>query len=339
MAEIDWRTKCIEEFKLEPVPVTWSDQVARGSEKAWKQYYEYRDKQAKSSGKKGSNDDGDDDEDKAKSSRKKGSDEDECYNDEDEDLLQFWESLLEALESEIFPDQEGNPERQGKWQTHRRVEDVEYEMFGGDDIISAEFHGHAYSPFALPHAIHLHHSYLRVPQWNSMAFDVSWGYKLLDFEESRDTGFTTLCSNCYEDAELRADVIDVSHFNQNTVDRLRRFLFGAVEESKQVCCDDYSFLRLLFGTMGTFSDEGEDYATIGSGWIGYEWYPGRKLQQTMIKEGAHIGDPEDFDYGGINWLEHRIREVAGTLRPMDTYYEAPTIRDAPGYRYPDSDSS
>jgi hypothetical protein len=175
-----------------------------------------------------------------------------------------------------------------------------------------------------------------------MEFCVIWGYKLLDFEEDQDinkTGATTLCSNHYEDQELRADVIDVSHLNQSTVDRLRRFLFGAIEESKQVCCDDYSFLRLLFGTMGTFGDGDDTYETLNGGWIGYSWSVGSKLRQKMIQEGALGENNDPFDYRGISWLEHRIREVAGTLRPMDTYYKAPTIRDAPAYRYPDSDSS
>jgi hypothetical protein len=51
-----------------------------------------------------------------------------------------------------------------------------------------------------------------------MEFFVIWGYKLLGFEEAQDEdsekadeddesgAFTIICSNCYEDEELRADV-------------------------------------------------------------------------------------------------------------------------------------
>lgn len=117
-------------------------------------------------------------------------------------------------------------------------------------------------------------------------------------------------------------------------DRLRRFLFGAIEESKPVCCDDFSFLRLLFGSMGTFGDDGA-YETLNRGWIGYSWtIPSNKLREKMIKEGA-IGE-DDYSCE-ISWLEYRMREAADALRLRDAYYTAPTIKDAPGYGALDDD--
>jgi hypothetical protein len=128
----DWRTKCIDEFNLEPVPVTWSDQVARGSEKAWKNYYEYRNKQAKLSKKKGRDDvSGDDD------------DGDDDEGSTELEVLQEWEGKLEEVEFESFPGQEDNPEQQKKWQTDLRVENIVH-WYG--EMSSAEFHGHVYSP-------------------------------------------------------------------------------------------------------------------------------------------------------------------------------------------------
>jgi hypothetical protein len=174
---------------------------------------------------------------------------------------------------------------------------------------------------------------------STVEFFVIWGCKPLDFEDDQDEDdddesddLTTICSNCYENQFLRADVIDVSHLNHNTVDHLRRFLFGAIEESKPVSCDDFSFLRLLFGSMGTFGDNGS-YETVPRGCIGYSWRAPYQsgLREKMIKEGA-IGED---DYFGISWLEHGMREAARDLRPMDAYYTAPTIKDAPGYRSPD----
>jgi hypothetical protein len=313
----DWRTKCIEEFKLQPIPVTWSDQVARGSEKAWKKYFEYR-----------------------KQLVKKGGDQDDCV----EKTLQGWESTMEDLEFEIFPEQEFNPEQPGLWQTHLSIRNLRLDS--NNRMGSAQFHGCVYSPYALPRGINLQHWYHRRPRYSTMEFCVEWAYKLLDFEDAGDEdfdedqdeddesgGFTTLCSNCFEDEYLRADVIDVSHLNQNTVDRLRRFLFGAIEESKPVYCNDVSFLRLLFGSMGTFGDDGS-YATLNHGWIGYSWTSPSSVREKMIKESA-IG--LDESYTEISWLEHRIREATGALRPIDAYYTAPTIKDAPGYRAPDLD--
>jgi hypothetical protein len=320
----DWRTKCIEEFKLQPVPVTWSDQVARGSEKAWKNYFEYRKKQVKVSIK---NDD-----------------------DIEKEAVQEWECKMEDLEFEIFPEQEFNPEQPGLWQTHLCVEDLV--MVDHYEMRSAQFHGRVYSPYALPHAIHLQHRYHRRPRMSTMEFFAEWRYKLLDFEDAQDEdfdegqddddesgGFTTICSNCFEDERLRADVIEVSHLNQDTVDRLRRFLFGAIKESKPVCCDDFSFLRLLFGSMGTFcntfDDDDTTYATLFRGWIGYSWRIPFTVgvREKMIKEGVIGHDEYSWE---ISWLEHRMRQVTGILRPIDAYYTAPTIKDAPGYRSTDS---
>jgi hypothetical protein len=318
--DIDWRTKCIEEFKLLPVPVTWSDQVARGSEKAWKHYFEYRKKQVKASRK---NDD-----------------------DIEKEAVKEWECKMEILEFEIFPEQEFNLEQPGLWQAHLSVENLVMDFV---EMRSAQFHGHVYSPYALPHCIHLQHRYHRLPRYSTMEFFVEWHYKLLDFEDAQDEdfdegqdeddesgGFTTICSNCFEDERLRADVIEVSRLNQDTVDRLRRFLFGSIKESKPVFCDDFAFLRLLFGSMGTFGDDDTTYATLLSGWIGYScMLPSRKsgLRERMIEEGI-VGENDHFD---IDWLQYRMREVAGALRPIDAYYTAPTIKDAPGYRALDLD--
>jgi hypothetical protein len=323
----DWRKKCIEEFKLQPVPATLSDQVDRGSRKAWKSYFKYRSKQVKVSG-------------------WDGSDEDDDHDDYEEDYVkeavQEWEEELKDLASEIFPKSEANPDPV-KWQTHLSLKNLDLD--GNCEMQSAQFHGYVYSPYAIPHAIHLQHRYHRRVRMSTMEFSVEWDYKLLDFEDADDEdfdeededdeygGFSAICSNCFEDQKLRFDVIRVSELNGYTVNHLREFLFGDVEESQSVCCDNFAFLRLLFGSMGTFGDDGS-YETLNHGWIGYSWGPSDSVREKLIKEGL-IG-PDDYSTE-ISWLEHRMREVAGALRPVDAYYTAPSIKDAPGYRSPDSD--
>jgi hypothetical protein len=37
---VSWRDKCIEEFELLPVP--WQEEVKKGSEETWKNYYDFR---------------------------------------------------------------------------------------------------------------------------------------------------------------------------------------------------------------------------------------------------------------------------------------------------------
>jgi hypothetical protein len=42
--------------------------------------------------------------------------------------------------------------------------------------------------------------------------------------------------------------------------------------------------------------------------------------------------PESIDFTDeIGWFEYQVRLVAGAFRPVDMYYEAPTLRDALGY--------
>jgi hypothetical protein len=160
---------------------------------------------------------------------------------------------------------------------------------------------------------------------------VVWGYQLLDFEESlddhEDEEFTTICSNDYTDDKEMNDIIDASNLNQSTVHRLCRFLFGASSQSKQVC-DDFSFLRLLFGSMGTF----HSVSLMMEGWIGYSWkipdnHPHyASLHKKMIEDG--VIDEDDDDDPEIFWLEHSMRQAAGALRPIDNYYVFHTsIRD------------
>lgn len=303
-AKIDWRDKCIHKFKLQSVPESWQDQVSRGSETAWEMYYKYRNNLLSNEKKTG-----------------------ESYLDDDEgegNLLRVWKEKLDDLADEVS--QSGDNWRY-KWQTSLRAGNLEWE--DGEELRSAEYYGHVWSPYAIPHAIHLeqrHHSRCRQ---TTVELSVVWGYKLLDFEEPQDEDedeeFTTICSNCYEDEELRADVIDVSNLNRNTVHRLRRLLFGTSSHSEQIC-DDFSFLRLLFGSMGTFDNE-----SLMGGCIGYSWRiphspPGQR--EKMIKDGV-IGED---DYPEIFWLEYSMRQATGALRPIDDYYTAPTIKDAMGYR-------
>jgi hypothetical protein len=251
-------------------------------------------------------------------------------------LLRLWKAKLDGLVDGIF---ESEDKGRYKWRASLKAGRLVWEDYNDDELRSAEYYGHVWSPYAIPNAIHLRQRYSRRPRYSTMEFSVVWGYKLLYFDESdesededeEDEKFKTICSNCYEDEKLRADVIDVSNLNQRTVHRLRRCLFGTGSQSKQVC-DDLSFLRLLFGSMGTFDNE-----SLMSGWIGYAWsnhynnpyYP--SLRKNIIEDG----DIDEDDDPEISWLEYSMRKTAGALRPIDNYYTAPTIKDAPGYCSPE----
>jgi regulator of RNase E activity RraB len=316
-AKIDWRDKCILKFKLQPVPESWHDQVSRGSQTAWETYFKSRNNLLK----------------------KRGDEEDD---DEGEvNLLRIWKGKLDDLAYEIFQpekldddsadeiSQSEDKKWRYKWRTSLRAGNLEWEDC--EELRSAEYYGYVWSPYAIPHAIHLEQRHHQRTRQTSVEFSVVWGYKLLDFEEPQDEDedeeFTTICSDCFEDEELRADIIDASNLNRNTVHRLRRFLFGTSSHSEQTC-DDFSFLRLLFGSMGTF-----DHKSLMGGYIGYSWSPHSPpgLRKKMIDDGVI----EEDDYPQINWLEYSMRQAAAALRPIDNYYTAPTIKDAMGYVSPE----
>jgi hypothetical protein len=59
----------------------------------------------------------------------------------------------------------------------------------------------------------------------------------------------------------------------------------------------------------------------------------RITDENLQKQADEKGIVEEDKDPIICWLEHRMREVAGTMCPVDRYYKPPTIKDAPGYGY------
>lgn len=304
---VSWREKCIDKFKLLPVP--WHEDVGKGSEETWKNYYEFRIKWCPTL-----YDDDDDDAD---------SDDDD---DGSVELIKDWSAELDELRDELKVAK--------RWQATLGVVGLVWEDC--EMIRSATFFSHIWSPYAIPQAVALEHKYHCRPRSTTVEFHVTWGYHLqtfLDRADNTDFKYRQLCSNAFEDEELRLDVINTFNFNKRTVDSLRLHLFGAVQLSQQDYCDDYSFLCLLFGSMGTF-----DFATIKTDGVGWMWSFGysqteQQLRERLVKEGVISEDSP-----GISWLEHAMRTAAGNLRPIDAYYAPPTLKDAMGYDSPEDEN-
>lgn len=132
-----------------------------------------------------------------------------------------------------------------------------------------------------------------------------------------DEELETLCSNCFEDEVLRADVIDVTNLKIRTIAVLRKCLLGKMSRDQ---FDDFSFLRLIFASMATPSfnilegDIGYSWTILSSVGSGLDDY--KAIQERMKGEGI---DWMDY-YPGIRWLEYHVRRVTGALRPVDAYY-------------------
>ena len=63
-------------------------------------------------------------------------------------------------------------------------------------LISATYSSTVWSPFAIPHALHLSHDYYSKTGWSSVDFFCKWEYDTWDFEDVnfRDGKDTLLCS-------------------------------------------------------------------------------------------------------------------------------------------------
>lgn len=178
-------------------------------------------------------------------------------------------------------------------------------------------------------------------RWSSIEFSTTWSYRFIDFEASNPTEskYKELCSNFYRNQELRADVIDTSNLNIETVNELRRFVFGSdSEDSKKLICPDDTFIRILFGSMGTVDPDLE--SDMRSGCLGYSWTIDDEVRKMLFEAKAPEDDdpegdpPESFDDyypNGCSWLMYRVLEITGTLGPISRHYKHPTIKDASGY--------
>ena len=303
-----WRAKCIQEFGLQPVPDEWKDAVAAGSDEAWERYYAYR-SQIENECANNNNDI-------------------HGYEDDGEDtFLDELKSSMQALQRDILGENKAN--RGVLWQYTPWLGELAWEDY--DEIRTAHHNALVWSPFAIPHAVRLEHFFHSRPRMSTYEFSTSWSYCCWDFEDPtfRKSREFELCSNCFEDEVLRADVIETEHLNPGTVSKLRRFIFGSsTQAAVQGTMDDVPFLKLFFASMATFDFESE----MKGGDYGYSWQPTDEVFQRMKAEGAineaEVGGKWDIS---LSWLEHRIKEITNTLTRAETYYKHPTIEDAIGY--------
>jgi len=231
-------------------------------------------------------------------------------------------------------------------------------MYADSGIQTVEYHAILWSPYftKIPRAVLLVHKYHRKADWKTMEFSATWSYRILGREHSwkeytaellslnddtnhekkgaisiESISMTPLCSCCYEDEELQADVINTDGLTLETVAQLKECLLGVptTTTTPTNTVDDLSFLKLLFASMATpnfrvLHDDGVNK------FIGHTWKPeqGGFLRERLVEEG--ILEFEDDDIS-ITWLEYHVRRLTNHLLPIDKYYKPFHIRDAPGY--------
>mmetsp|Transcript_6275 Transcript_6275/g.15605 ORF Transcript_6275/g.15605 Transcript_6275/m.15605 type:complete len:387 (+) Transcript_6275:83-1243(+) len=308
--------RCVDQFGLQPVPDAWKDSThGRGSETAWKRYYNYRSRVEDIA-----------DVDKL-------SEDDDGYLDYK--YLKEWQQEVELRSEEYMA-------TDVEWHWTPKLGNLTWEDY--EQLRSAEYYAHVWSPFAIPHAIELEHRYHGRARYRSFEFFTFWGYRLIDFEDESTIDsdrFKNICSNCYEDDVLRQDIIKESHMNNNTSSKIRKFLYGTdSDESKAITCSDMNLWLMLFASMGTTDPDLDTDPNDCD--HGYAWCPSRdkEMKQKLYDLGASEGnDPranpngpiEDYYPSGCGWLKHRLLQITGNLGPVTQHYQPPTIKDAGGY--------
>ncbi|KAL7553110.1 hypothetical protein ACHAWF_016368 [Thalassiosira exigua] len=329
VAKTSWRVRSIERFGLQPVPDGWKDSVAVGSEDAWKRYYEYRLEKEEGDPRKSDDDRYDSD------GNSISSDDGGCASEKEgmSDIVFSWEYRMEELQKCMA---EGC---KWSWTPDRPCLNWEEE----NRLRSADYYGYVWSPYAIPRAIVLSHTWNGRIRWESYDLATDWSYALVDFEESSDRmKHVEICSHNY-------DVIKTTHLNNATCARLRNYLYGSSDKSKKATCSDRDFWLLLFGSMGsTDKDLMEDAKGCS---LGYSWCPWKEkaMTQKLFDAGAPANDDPNgeppkaikgYSPRWCSWLRYRILEVTDSLGPISKHYKPPTVKKGSGFNdsVGDSDS-
>ena len=322
-----WREKSIDKFNLQPVPNKWKDSVAIGSEDAWKRYYNYRVDKEKDDARNISsfsnyNSDGD------------SIDDYEMKNHDDvlQSLMWSWTDSSFNGMGEMTKRRMLN-ELEWQWTPLKPKLELEEE----DKIRSVDYYSYVWSPYAIPHAIKLTHSWYGQAKYYSYDMATDWNYFLLDFEEDVEQlklKYTEVCSNHY-------DVIKTTNLTKATCNKIRKHLYGANnKEVKKVTCSDTNLWILLFGSMGSTDDNLMEDAKDCS--LGYSWCPweDEKMKQMLFDAKAPANDdpngdpPTDlnrYNPRWCSWLRHRILEVTDSLGPISKHYQPPPLRATGSY--------
>jgi len=95
--------------------------------------------------------------------------------DDEETVLREWTDKMETIAKEVDYEmllKHVNIHFEGEWDE--------------EDLRSSEFGATIYSPYAIPHAVRLEHSYFSRVRWSSREWGVSWRFKLLRFDVEHD---------------------------------------------------------------------------------------------------------------------------------------------------------
>lgn len=322
--KIDWKQKCVEEFRLLPLPHGAVDLSDNG---VWKRYHAYR---LKFPAFRPTSDESDADTDgttitaatKEKPMRskryyhlKKIVKRMEMVQGEFGMLRKWlyrWDKLFTTMDEDVAAMLRKTPPP-----CHLILDFIEWD---DDEIRSAAFRGRLWSPFAVPHCLVLKHRYHYRARQSSLEFSSTFEHTLFDFSSQEPASTSPgcddvdsagddddnagdvddkhietedrmkpICDVCFEDERLRLDVIADNSLNFTLVKKLMKHLYGTGLDPNHPPTA-YNFMRLLLASLGVF-----DYKTLKAPYDGWVWSPldHSPLQNEIIDEGSLPGKDDD----------------------------------------------
>jgi len=214
--------------------------------------------------------------------------------------------------------------------TYQRAKNVKMDRNG--ELVDATVVSTIFSPFFLPRAIQL---CMRYHRGEGDDFWCTWHIQFVSMKEDLEdrmrywkpylSDMWEVCSNGYakmpthEVGFMPVEEIDTSFLQPNLLRKIRKWLFGSLKSTSIV--DDLSLMKYVFGTTGVVRD-----FILLHGDIGYTWTSREAQEDDMIDNEVNDDEIERAAVIGTNWLEFQCRLITGTLRMMDSWYDAYDIR-------------
>ena len=223
--------------------------------------------------------------------------------------------------------------------------DVQVEPKQPPKIINLDMTAMVFSPFAIPRAIELRHTYTTSTQTRQQdsveVVEASWNYRIVDLCAAK----TAKSENCVKhgqwkalaSVQLEGDRVvapyryDVSGINHRTVSKIRKWMLGIRHDGAddETILSDFDLFRLIFAATFTSLTppllSGNETASISSllfhRSIGRPWPSNRVISNEDLLRIAELELELGKEIRETSWLEYEVRMATGRLRDQDQYFE------------------
>jgi hypothetical protein len=234
------------------------------------------------------------------------------------------------------------------WECANDIE-VEPEPEQPPKIINLAMTAMVFSPFAIPRAIQLRHTYttsIQIRQQDDKELNVavveaSWNFRIVDLCAAKTAKSENRVKHgqwkALASVQLEVDQVDApyrydaSGINHGAVSEIRKWLFGIRHDGADAekILNDFDLFRLIFAatftslTPSLLSDnEGANTSSLlFRRSIGRPWPSNRILSNEDLLRIAELELELGKEIRETSWLEYEVRMATGRLRDQDQYFE------------------